>query len=290
MAVMEGYERNMTFAEIGILTSGLKTIFDVVRLVDVTMTTQYSVSPAGEITWEPYQCYAVWNYQRRCENCISAKAFSQKCQMTKFEFIDDQIFFVVSKYVEVENEPYMLEMVMKVNDQTLLGAYGQNQFIQTINAYNKKLYTDTLTGAYNRQYLNEQLSGLSKINAVAMIDVDNFKMVNDRFGHAAGDLVLQEIVKLLRSLTRSSDAVVRYGGDEFIVTFHGITEQTLRERLESMRKAVYEFRASQYPDLRVSLSIGAVLCTEKAIAHLEEADQALYEAKKEKNKVEMRML
>lgn len=275
----------MTHAEIGVAIRELKNIFDIVRLVDVSMMTQYTVDEAGNIVQEPYQCYAIWNRGTRCENCISAKAFAQKCQMTKFEFIDNEIYFVISKYTEVDDIPYMLEMVIKITDQTLFGAYGRNGFINTINSYNQKLYVDPLTGAYNRQYYNEQLSGLPKINAVAMLDVDNFKTINDSYGHPTGDLILQKIVRQIQCRIADSGAVVRYGGDEFILTFHRISEEKLSEMLEEIRSSISSFRSEEFPQLKISISIGAVFCSEKATELLHEADKALYQAKKEKNRV-----
>lgn len=279
----------MTQTELGILFHELKMIFAIVRLVDVSMTTQYTVSQTGEITQEPYKCYAVWNRKKRCENCISAKAFCQKQMMTKFEFIDSDVYFVISKYIEVNAIPYILEMVTKVTDQTLFGAYGRNSFIDTINAYNKKLYVDVLTGAYNRQYYNEQLSGLMKINAVAMLDVDNFKMINDNYGHPIGDFILQEIVRKIQAILCGFGAIVRFGGDEFVLTFQEISEQALLETLETIRKTVSEIRLNEYPELRTSISIGAVYCSEKATAFLDEADKALYMAKKEKNRIKVKV-
>lgn len=280
----------MTLEEVGALCQSLEMMFDLVRLVDVSMTTQYSVTPFGDLQRAPYACYAVWNRSKRCENCVSARAFAQKRKMTKFEFIDKDAYFVVAQYVEVEGDPYVLEAVTMVSDETLLGAYGKNSFIHTINEYNKKLYTDPLTGAYNRQYFTEQLSGLPKINAVAMVDVDLFKQINDTYGHAVGDVVLTEVVSRIQDLIRESDAVIRYGGDEFLLTFHGIKAQVLPERLESIRRAVENLRLEEYPELRVTLSIGAVFRGERAADYLEEADKALYQAKTERNKVEITVL
>lgn len=280
----------MTLAELEILFRELKTIFSVVRLVDVSMMTQYTINQKNEIVSEPYKCYAVWNRNERCENCISAKAFQKKCMMTKFEFIDSGVYFVIAKYIELENSPYVLEMVTEITDQTLFGAYGRNSFINTINSYNQRLYIDAVTGAYNRQYYNEQLKGLPKINAIAMLDVDSFKQINDTFGHSTGDLVLKKIVSMIRSLICGQGAVVRFGGDEFILTFQGVSEQIFGETLEAIRKSVSEIRIKEHPELRTSLSIGAVYCSEKATDWLEEADKALYIAKKEKNKMKVKII
>lgn len=280
----------MTHAEVQVLLRELKLIFDVVRLVDVSMTTQYLLSETGEFVAQPYACYVVWNRDRRCENCISAKALCRKSTMTKFEFIDSDVYFVTAKYVEVEGVSYVLEMVTKVTDQTLFGAYGHSEFIQAIQAYNQKLYVDGLTGAYNRHYYEEQLSGLPKLCAVAMVDVDHFKELNDRYGHLAGDFVLQEIVKRTQALVAGLGAVVRFGGDEFLLTFQDISEETLPERLEAIRRAVSEIRMEEYPELRTTVSIGAVYCGGYAAARLEEADQALYRSKSQKNKVTVEVL
>lgn len=129
----------------------------------MSLTTQYEISDAGELIQGPYQCYTVWNKEKRCENGVSAKAFALKGKLTKFEFVNDSVYFVTSIYTEVEGTPYMLEMVDRLNDDVLFGAYGKNKFVDTITEYNRKLYTDALTGAYNRLYYSEQLQKLAKI-------------------------------------------------------------------------------------------------------------------------------
>ncbi len=92
---------------------------------------------------------------------------------------------MTSIYIEVDDTPYMLEMVDKLNDDILFGAFGMNgkeKFVNTITSHNKKLYTDALTGAYNRLYYSEQLQQLAKVKAIALFDADNFKSINDTFG------------------------------------------------------------------------------------------------------------
>lgn len=279
----EKFGIEMKKSEVIELIHSLKNIFDIVRIVDVSLMREFEFSEDGEMRSLPYQCYAVWNRSSRCENCISARAFSGKCQMTKFEFIEKDVYFVVSKYVEMDETPYMLEMVMKVTDETLFGAYGLNDFIETINGYNRRLYIDGLTGAYNRNYYNEQLKDLPKINALAMVDIDNFKTINDSFGHPVGDFILQKVVQMMKSLVRSTDAVIRFGGDEFILAFSGISKDILEQRLEQMRAMVAEHTESQYPNLQVTLSIGAVYSDKSGGNMLKRADDALYRAKKLKN-------
>ena len=91
----------------------VKKIFDVVRLVDVDKTEV--VMPE-----QSHACYAVWNRQERCENCISARVVAQRCQLTKIEFVDSKIYLVISHYVEIDGKGYALEMVTEIRDELLL--------------------------------------------------------------------------------------------------------------------------------------------------------------------------
>lgn len=275
----------MTKKEVLSLFKELRKIFDIVRLVDSTINVEYSVNDNGEILAEPYKCYSVWNKGSRCENCVSAKAFIKKSKLTKFEFIDKEAYFVVAMYIEVDECPYILEMVSKVSDETLFGAYGRDKFMQTISEHNRKMYIDSLTGAYNRLYYEEQIIGLHNISAVAMADVDDFKEINDKFGHMAGDAALKEIVRVMFENIDENDAVVRYGGDEFIIVYKSKKIKDINEKLERIRKNIFNISIKGYPELRLSVSIGCVFSNNITINQIDEVDKMLYKAKKIKNTV-----
>ena len=81
------------------------------------------------------------------------------------------------------------------------------------------LYIDSLTNVYNRRYYDEHFQGADDIQAMVVIDVDNFKHINDNYGHDVGDIVLQSIAQTVLSCIRKTDAVIRYGGDEFVIIF-----------------------------------------------------------------------
>ena len=117
-------------------------------------------------------------------------------------------------FVKVDGQPFSLELVSKITDETLLGAYGKEELVETISNFNQKMYTDPATGIYNRRYYEEQLKGLKNIYAVAMLDVDEFKDINDSYGHHAGDYALQAVAKAIAGSVKREDAVIRYGGDE----------------------------------------------------------------------------
>lgn len=277
----------MTSREMFSLIQQLNLVFDLVRLVDVTLTIQLGIDEAGNIFREPYQCYAVWNRKRRCENCIAAKAFARKNKLNKFEFVNNEIYHVTAMYVEVEDEPCVLEMVSHITDETLFGACGRDELAKSIITYNNKLYIDPLTGAYNRRYYEEQLSGLLQMGAVAMVDVDDFKSINDSYGHQAGDKALRTVVDVIHACVRRTDMVVRYGGDEFVLVFQDVPRQAFAERLERICAAVCQIRLPDYPEIALSVSIGGAYGPGRTGEMVSEADRLLYLAKSRKNSVEI---
>ena len=166
-------------------------------------------------------------------------------------------------------------------------SYGKSNFAASIRNYNNKLYMDSLTEAYNRNYLDEQLVNLDGISAIAMVDIDNFKQVNDLYGHDAGDKALQKLVSVIKSCIRKYDTVVRLGGDEFLVIFDSIPNDKLFMRLDSIRSKVEMAVCDDYPDLHITISIGGVKTTDCGVESRKLADKALYEAKKTKNSVKV---
>lgn len=278
----------MTKQEAVTLIAQLEFAFDIVRLVDVTMTRQMFINSSGELVMENYDCYAVWNKNARCDNCISAQVFACKGKMTKFEFVNEDIYYVIARYIEIDGEPYVLEMVSRIDDKTFFGAYGKSEFADTISDYNRKLYTDPLTGAHNRQYFEEQLLGLAYVEALAMLDVDNFKVVNDTYGHRAGDMALRAIVDTISSCLRDADTVIRYGGDEFTLVLWNIPREVFAKRLEKIREKVTEISIDEFPGLQLTISIGAVCQSMPVMDALQEADKMLYLAKEEKNRVQLK--
>lgn len=278
----------MTKDELNVMLTELRKIFDLVRMVDVSLTREMIFKEDGSVEGVPYHCYAVWKKDGRCENCISAKAYARKMQLYKFEFVDREVYMVISRYVEVDGVPYMMEMVNRIDNEALFDAYGKNEFISRITGYSKKLYVDSLTGTYNRRYYEEQLQALKNHRAIAMIDVDHFKGVNDTYGHLMGDHVLKKVGREIMRHVKDKDAVIRYGGDEFLISFIDIPEEVFAARLEQIRAAVEAIPFDDVPDLKVTISIGGVYHeSQEEVDLIRESDHALYQAKLERNAVEV---
>jgi len=155
-------------------------------------------------------------------------------------------------------------------------------------AAEEQAFTDMLTGLKNRRamdvFLGHLISGHSPF-ALMHLDLDFFKSVNDRFGHAAGDYVLQQAARIMVEETRTDDTVARIGGDEFVIIFKGLTDEkilsAIAERLIERLKTPMMFENNT---CQIAASIGTALSTQfnppKAAEILHAADLALYEAKR----------
>ena len=157
--------------------------------------------------------------------------------------------------------------------------------LDDIASYDKQLYIDSMTGAYNRRYYDERLSGLEGEFAFAIIDMDNFKKINDSFGHCTGDAVLKSAAQAIRENIRVGDELVRLGGDEFFLLLHDIPRYCFKKRLEAVLDAVRNIRFTEYPELRATVSIGGAYERGKLSELLKKADNALYKAKVTKNRI-----
>ena len=263
----------------------LKNVFDVVRLVDVGRTCVLNVDDQGKIVDEDHPCFAVWNRENRCENCVSYKAFTQKTQLAKIEFMDEDAYQVISKYVEVEGRACVLELVVKLRKDMPLSFHGREHLVRSLHQYSQELYQDALTGAFNRRYYEEQFCGKDSADGVAVLDVDNFKAINDTYGHQAGDAALRTIVQAIVGCIRNSDILIRYGGDEFLLVFPEIPEPVFNRRLQEITSAVSNAAVPDYPKMHLSVSVGGVYKMTPLSDAVYRADALMYKAKTEKRRM-----
>ena len=151
----------------------------------------------------------------------------------------------------------------------------------------EELYKDPLTGAYNRRYYEEVIRKSIGPAGIALMDVDDFKICNDTYGHHAGDVALKTVASAIQSCIRSSDLLIRYGGDEFLLVLPGIPGDILQTKLEQISDAVRNAAVPGYPHFRVSLSIGGTIqsITDPVERIVRRADWLMYQAKGRKNAV-----
>ena len=170
-------------------------------------------------------------------------------------------------------------------------AYRTTQELKRIYVLEVETITDPLLGIFNRRYLDRRLEeevlrakrhGLEL--SLLMVDIDNFKLVNDTWGHQIGDLVLQHLTQMLVETLRHTDIIARFGGEEFVVLLPHTPESEALKLAEKLRIAVEKTPLHRIPELSMTVSIGCSCLLpndDNAYTFLERADKAMYWAKRE---------
>ena len=279
-------EKSMTKQETEEMMKQLEKVFSIVRILDVEGLETANSLNKGKMPDHPCQCYSFWNRDTRCENCISARVLADKKQRTKIEFIDSDMYQVISRYIEIDNVPHIIEMINCLDSDTLIDSDGRKELIGKIAGFDKEIYLDVLTGAYNRKYYEDNVKMSTRVSGIAMLDIDDFKLYNDIFGHMAGDVALETVVGVIKEEIRKIDLIIRYGGDEFLIVMPGIEENSFVKKIRHIREKIDNTKVSGYPELKLSVSIGGVVSDGRPIEYaIDRADKLMYKAKIRKNMV-----
>ena len=185
-----------------------------------------------------------------------------------------------SKIFHNELGQYVEMKIVRTGEETAV--FGFTEKHNEIMEINDRIYKDSLTQVMNRKYFDDKLASRDS-QAVVMADIDFFKEVNDNHGHQCGDAALAAVASILRSSVRGSDRVVRYGGDEFLISFKGIDKDVLQARLEQMRAKAENIQLQDYPNVRLTMSFGGTYGDGTVSDMLSFADKALYVSKKKRN-------
>lgn len=231
-------------------------------------------------------CYRALKKDSACENCISKIVLENKSDSTKIEFINGQCYQFFAQYIIVEGVECSIETAVKINEKVLVDSIGYKELVEKYSATYASMYTDPLTGVYNRAYYEKVEKNVNTPAGIAVIDIDDFKLCNDIYGHKAGDVALQTVTQIIRNNIRSNDKIIRIGGDEILLILDGIQEESFERKLERIRSQVRMARVKGYNKLQLSISIGAVVSmTETREVSVTKADRLMYIAKSSKNRV-----
>ena len=226
---------HFSIAEIKTTITYLEPLFDVVRLVDPIETAILTIKN-GKIHREKYSCYKVWNKTNRCETCSSMCALTAQCPKTKHEFLANNIFYVVS-------QPIFIILTESEIIKAVLEIVSRNS-------------------VYNRRYLNEFLflqnknSTIPEKLTIIFLDLQDFKSINDTYGHLTGDRLLKHIAQTLVTNVRNQDSVIRFGGDEFIITLTNCTEDNIQYKIDKLKEKLYAICYDTKNNLHIRANFG----------------------------------
>ncbi len=232
---------------------------------------------------------------------IDQAAFYEFISQVNSQLPDMASLFDVALLDEKSREQILNEARDILVEQNLKLIQQSNQRKLEIESLQKKTQTieeeanrDHLTGTSNRKYIEELLAAEFEISrrrqrplSLAFIDIDNFKPINDTYGHQAGDLVLQHIARFFSSQIRQQDSLARYGGDEFLLLLHNTSEDDAYALLKRIMAALQSSHSIEVNEqlIKVTVSIGMASFTpgDKTASPeqlIEQADKALYQSKK----------
>ena len=280
---MPDFKKNYTKEEAAAFVESLHQLSEFVRILS-----KDEIEGKHPLTADFKQnyCYRALKKDSPCENCISKIVMENKSDSTKIEFINGQCYQFFARYIIVEGVECSIETAVKINEKVLVDSIGYKELVEKYSATYASMYTDPLTGVYNRAYYEKVEKNVNTPAGIAVIDIDDFKLCNDIYGHKAGDVALQTVTQIIRNNIRSNDKIIRIGGDEILLILDGIQEESFERKLERIRSQVRLARVKGYNKLQLSISTGAVVSmTETREVSVTKADRLMYIAKSSKNRV-----
>ena len=186
------------------------------------------------------------------------------------------------------NQPQ--EIILRIFATTMMTIVFINIILGVIEDLHENLkkaaINDDLTGAYNRKQMNESLKKSIEYkkryqtsSSLIILDIDNFKAINDTYGHSAGDQILKQLVELLKTSLRNVDTVFRFGGEEFIILLPETNLAQAKNVADKLCKTISEYPMLEGKPITASLGVGEVIKDENIDSLLKRCDAALYQAK-----------
>ncbi len=222
-----------------------------------------------------------------CRGETARRALEEKGNSTGLEFLEAEAYYVMARYLEIEGKQYVMELVsrLEVNFSEALGEY--EKLTGRMIEYDRRVFVDSLTGAYNRRYYEEKVKQSHAVCGVAMIDMDDFKLCNDTFGHDSGDRALATVAQEILKCIRESDRLIRYGGDEFLLLLSDVDEEGFLKTLRRIKDRVHKAVVPGYEKIQLTVSIGGAISDGNTPIKsvISQADRFMYVAKRKKNEV-----
>lgn len=240
---------------------------DIVRLVRPLQKEVISIEEDRDIPVG--SCFKVWGKEDRCENCTSLRASLKEDQAYKIELMGEKTFLVHSRYITIDGKKYVAEMVKDVTECLLLDSKEKDKISALVNSYSQMLLTDSLTSLYNRRFLDEQFvpslhccQDQHLLVNVAFVDLNDFKGINDAYGHLVGDELLKYGAAYFKAAYHSREhgkerLAIRFGGDEFLVIGCGISFDAFKKDFQEVSsKFIRKVQFLSSPSFFFDFSVG----------------------------------
>lgn len=174
------------------------------------------------------------------------------------------------------------ELINIINKQSKQIDLLKEELTLLSKEYSEKISKDNLTGLYNRDVVHE---AYSRSETIIMCDIDDFKVLNDSYGHNFGDLVLIEIANLLKNSVRNTDYVIRWGGEEFVIFVGDASLESTCGLAERIRRKVEQIEIKSgidkvVPCITMSFGVAKLNKDNSLDSDIEKVDEALYDSKK----------
>lgn len=252
-------EVSLTSAEADEEVARLKNIFPIVRLLD-----------ADQVEHE-MNCLLCGD-ETPCMRKVCSQLLQTHGNAKRLLQLGSEQHKVNARYVEVDGVPHIMLYAASVEHENRVDR--------------NELYIDVLSGLYNRRFYEDEIKRERLFAGVAVIDLDDFKLVNDSLGHHAGDLALRAAAQTMLGCIRDTDILIRYGGDEFVLVIPNIDSVTFSRRLRAISLAISQTCVPGNEQAYLSSSIGGVLSKGRTVEEaVRQADRLMYLAKQQSNSV-----
>ena len=237
-------EENRTKTQMEQELQQLRQVFSAARLLEAEAV-------QGKTPVDGQSCFAQWGRMDACENCAAQKALQEGRQVSKLESGGGELYRITASPVTVEGRRCVLELAQKLDPEEgrlLLDRFASQR---------EQDYRDPLTGASTRRYYADTYQGKNLTAGVARIELDDFKLFTDVYGHYAGNSILETAAGVIRRGLEENDHLIRYTDETFLLVTD-VPQERFGQKMEQIRLQLAAASVPGYSHIRLSASIGGI--------------------------------
>ena len=237
-------EENRTKTQMEQELQQLRKVFSAARLLEAEAV-------QGKTPVDGQSCFAQWGRMDACENCAAQKALQEGRQVSKLESGGGELYRITASPVTVEGRRCVLELAQKLDPEE--GSLLLDRFA----SQREQDYGDPLTGASTRRYYADTYQGKNLTAGVARIELDDFKLFTDVYGHYAGNNILETAAGVIRRGLEENDHLIRYTDETFLLVTD-VPQERFGQKMEQIRLQLAAASVPGYSHIRLSASIGGI--------------------------------